>query len=334
MSKQNNLSKDAIVNQSWGAYNQWCEQWREHASAAKKVVNKTTFDDFSNVGIGKPLVLVANGYSFEENIETLKANRHKVDIMACDKTIGHLIENGIVPDYCLVCDANVSFEKYLEPYLDKIQDIVLFSNVCANPKWFEMNWKSVCFFVNEDAIKSQVEFSELSGCNQFIPAATNVSNCMVVISTQSSNKGRRNLFGYDKYLLIGFDYSWRQDGKYYAFNETGNGKQFYMKHAFVLLRDGTPAYSSSNLIFSAKWVEDYIRNFKLPVVCCSEKTILNTVPTKDLSQQMDYSFQREDSIKVRAYLEMRETLAQNLKNIENKLMQIGNDHWSHFQNSI
>jgi len=334
MSKKNNLSHDAIIKQSWGAYNQWCEQWRRHAKAASKVKNITTFADFANAGIGKPLVLVANGYSFEENLETLKANRHKVDILACDKTIGHLIENGIIPDYCLVCDANVSFEKYLKPYVDKIQDIVLFANVCANPKWFKLGWKSVCFFVNEDSISSHVEFSKLSGCNQFIPAATNVSNCMVVLATQSTNKGRRNLFGYDKYLLVGFDYSWRKDGKYYSFSDDGDGKKSYMKHAYVLLRDGTPAYSSSNLIFSAKWVEDYIRNFRLPVVCCSEKTILNSVPTKDLSQQMGYNYQREDSIKVRAYIEMRDTLAQNLKNVENKLMKIGTDHWSSFQNSI
>lgn len=332
--KKGNLSKEQIVSQSEGAYNQWCELWRANAKATQKVKNRTEFKHLEHTGVGKALILVGNGYSLEENIEQLKSERENVDIMVCDKALGHLLDNGIVPDYCFVADARVSYEKYLEPYKDKLQDIVLLSTVTANPQWFLAKWKTVCFFVNEDVINSHLEFSKISGVNHFIPAATNVSNAMVVVATQSNNKARRNLLGYDKYVLIGYDYSWRADGHYYAFDKDGGGKANYMRHAFVVLRDGTIAYSSNNLIFSAKWLEDYIKNFRLPVVLGTDKTILNTVPTKDFSQQLKYSYRKEDSITVRAYLELRDTLAQNLKNIENKLNNIGNDHWLNFQNSI
>lgn len=335
MSKKNNLSKNDVVMQSQNALNQWGDLWRKNIEENKKITNRSNFKDFENVGIGRALLLVANGYSFEENIETIKKYQHKVDILCCDKTLGHLLDNDIVPQYCLVADAVVSYEKYLEPYKDRLQDTVLFSPCTANPKWLKENWKSVCQYVNIDAIQTEKEFGELSGIkNDRVPAATNVSNAMVVLCTQSDNTKRANRFAYDKYVLIGFDYSWRVDGKYYAFNETGDGKVNYMKHAYVILRDGSTAYSSNNLIFSAKWLDDYIRNFGLPVVNGSNKTLLNAPPTKDLSQQLDYEHKVHDGITARAMIELRETLAQNLKNIENKLKNIGAEHWSAYQNSI
>lgn len=334
MSK-NALSKNEIVQQSQGAMNQWGELWRKNIVENKKVTNRSSFKDFENMGVGKVMLLVGNGYSFEENIDVIKKYRNNIDILCCDKTLGHLIENDIIPDFCMVCDAQVSFEKYLEPYVDKIGDIVLFATVTANPKWLKQNWKSVCQYVNQDAIHSEKEFGPLSGIkNDCIPAATNVSNAMVVLCAQAKNTNRANRFGYDKYVLIGFDYSWRRDGKYYSFNERGDGKANYMRHAYVLMRDGTSAYSSNNLIFSAKWLQDYVVNFKLPVVNGTDKTILNGVPTKDLSQQLKYQHKVEDGITVRAMIDLRDTLAQNLKNVENKLNEIGADHWLSYRNSI
>lgn len=330
----NKLSSKEIIDQSWAAFNQWSKQWRDYAKINGKRSKNISFSNYVNVGIGKALLIVGNGYSFEENIETIKKYKDNVDIMACDKTIGHLLDNGITPTYCVLCDANVSYEKYLEPYKDKLSETILFANVCGNPKWTNKSWKEVCFFVNQDAIKSEKEFSELSGCKNFIPAATNVSNCMVVLVTQSNNQGRNNLFGYDKIVLIGFDYSWRSEDKYYAFNEIGDGKYNYMRHAYVLDRDGEQAYSSSNLMFSAKWLDDYIRNFKLPVVVGSKRTLLSSVPAKDLESQIKYNYKKEDSTIIKGLVGARNNLVSQLREIDAKINFIGQDHWKNFQESI
>lgn len=329
------MDSNAIVQQSKSAYNQWCGLWRDHAKRHAVFAPFKPLSDFVNSGVGKACLVVANGYSLEENIETIKKHQDKVDILCCDKTLGHLIENGIIPTFCLVCDAQVNYENYMEPWKDKLQDTVLFMNVCANPKWsFNGNWKDKYFFVNHDSIKSEIEFSGLSGCQNMIPAGTNVSNAMVVFLTQSDNTGRRNFFGYDKILLIGFDYSWRFGKKYYAFDETGNGKSNYMRHLYVNNLSGSPAYTSTNLAFSAQWLEKYIGSFKLPVVQCSRETILHTQYVGELEAQMQYNYRREDAEFVAREMKKQSRLTKELEQIQKRLMSIGEDHYYKFLSTV
>lgn len=329
-----NLNTDQIVEQSKAAYKQWCEQWRDHAKQHKAMGIKTSFMDFANVGVGRALVICGNGYSLEENIDTLKKYSSNVDIMVCDKAMGHLLDNDIVPQYVVVCDANVSFEEYCEPWKDKLDQSIMFTNVCANPKWAKENWKNRCLFVNQDSINSEKEFGPLGGCPNFLPAATNVSNQMVVLATQSSNKGRNNWFGYDKIILLGFDYSWSSEGNYYAFDKDARGKHNYMRHAYCLDRAYRPCFSSSNLIFSAKWLEDYIKGFKLPIVSGTDRTLLGTVPTKNLEKQLQYNYRQHDNIVVRGLSDMKVQLIEQLRKIDERLGAIGIDHMSRYRESI
>jgi hypothetical protein len=320
------MNESAVREQSKAAYKQWAPQWRANAKEHSKYEMKS-LEDFRNIGIGRAIVCVANGFSFEENLEALKANRHNVDIMACDKTLGSLIENGIFPDFCIICDANVNYDKYLKPWKDKLGKTVAIINVNANPEWAEKgNWKDQYFFVNKDIIKSEVEFCGISGCKNIIAAGTNVSNAMVIMLTQCETNVRQNFFGYDKILLIGFDYSWRPGGKYYAFNETGDGKAQYMKHAYLTTHDGSWCYTSGNLAFSAEWFETYVRVFNLPVVQCTRKSILQHLKVGNLSDHMKYRYKPEDAVTIRKL----GAKLRHLKELEKQLSQhfnsIGREH--------
>lgn len=327
------LSKDEIVMQSNAALTQWGPQWEEHAKEHSKYQMRP-FSDFQNIGVGKVLLLVANGYSFEENIETIKKYRDNVDIMACDKTIGHLIENGIRPDYCMVCDANVNYEKYLEPYKDELYKTTLFMNVCGNPLWTREKWKKTYFFVNMDAIKSEGKFMKLSGCKNTIAAATNVSGAMVVLATQSNNQGRNNYFGYDKIVLIGFDYSWRPGGNYYSFDPAADGKRNYMSHIYMPDRGGEMIDTSHNLLFSARWLTDYINAFQLPVVSGTTHTIVGSIKCNDLESELQYRYKPEDGQKVRKMVaELRHHKLQTEK-LTGKLNAMGQDHWQNYLESV
>lgn len=320
-------STQQILAQSKSAYNQWCVQWREQAKIHSSFKMKS-FDEFANIGIGKACLLVANGYSLEENISTIKEKQHNVDILCCDKTLGSLLNNGITPTYVMVCDANVNFEKYCEAYKDKLENTILFINVCANPKWSQIpKWKDIFFFANEDILKSEIEFMQLSSCPNKIPAATNVSNAMVVLMCQSDNSGRRNFFGYDKYLLVGFDYSWAPNKKYYSFNEDGDGKNNYMRHHYILDLGGDACYTSNNLLFSAQWLEKYIRTFNLPIIQCTTHSILNVGRQGDLSKEMDYSFKRYHYEVVLRELKKRNDLIKQLSEVESKLNKISKEHY-------
>lgn len=286
------LTPDQIVKQSWAAFNQWEHQWKEHALAASKFPMKD-LSHFQSRGAGRACLLIGNGASFEREIETIKKYAHLVDIMVCDKALGHCIENGITPTYCLVADANVSYEKYLEPWKDKLHNTILFQSVCANPKWIDgANWKGTYFYCVKDAIETEKIFQKISGCPNIVAAGTNVSNSMLIFLTQCDNQRRENYFGYDKYLLIGYDYSWKIDGNYYAFDHDGKGKRYYMRHNYGRTIGGDICVTSNNLAFSLKWIEKYIEAFKLPVIQCSKDSVLQTPLARkgyaSLEEQMQY----------------------------------------------
>lgn len=327
------LSREQIIKQSESALGQWGKQWLEHAKEHSKYEQKP-LSDFQNIGVGKTLLICANGYSLEENIETIKENRAHVDILACDKTLKNLIDHGITPNYCMVCDANVNYETYLEPIKDKVSSVVLFMNACGNPLWTKEAWGDRYFFVNKDAIKSEGQFSKASGCTNFIAAGTNVSGAMVVLATQCDNNGRNNFFGYDKILCIGFDHSWRPGGKYYAFNESGDGKNSYMRHLHLVDRAGEDCFSSSNLHFSANWLRDYVVNFRLPVLLASPHTIVGGIPTVELKDHIAYSYRPEDGPKVRNMLSELNQVRLKLKNLESTISDIGQKHWVNYSESI
>jgi hypothetical protein len=328
------LSKDDIQKQSERAYGQWCKQWREHAKHHSKWPMKS-LTDFENSGIGKAVLCVGNGYSFEEEIETIKANWQNVDIICCDKSLGHLLDHGITPTFCLVADANVNYEKYLKPWENKLQGTILLGNVCANPMWADKgNWKDRYFFCVKDVLQSEHEFMALSGCPNVMAAGTNVSNALVIALTQCDNSGRRNFFGYDKILLIGFDYSWSPDKKYYAFDERASGKTNYMRHAYTLDQVSRPCYSSNNLIFSAKWLGQYISAFNLPVVQCTKRTIFGTKKRGILAEQMQYSFRPENRERVLRALELRQLAQKIKKENETLIKDIARDHYYSYLRSV
>ncbi len=328
------LSPNDILKQSERAYAQWATQWREHAKIHSKYPMKS-LADFENSGIGKPVLCVANGYSLETEINTIHKYQDNVDIICCDKSLKHLIDNGIRPKFCLVADANVSYEKYLEPIKDQLQDTILISNVCSNPEWTEKgNWKDKYFFCVMDILESQKEWQALSGCPNVVAAGTNVSNSLVIFLTQCDNGGRKNFFAYDKMLLIGFDFSWKAHLSYYAFDKEGGGKTNYMRHAYLLDLNREPVVSSNNLIFSAKWLDQYITAFKLPVVQCNRQGVFATKNMGVLSEQMQYSFRKEDSRKIRDLVSLRKTLVEKKKELEAKIQEIAKDHYYAYISSV
>lgn len=321
------MDREKIIKHTDMAYRQWCEIWRKHATEHSKMKQKS-FEDFRNSGIGKACLLVANGYSLEENIETIKKHQKNVDIFCCDKTLGHLLDHGITPKFCIVCDANVSWEKYGEKYKDQLKDTILFQNVCGNPDWtFKGNWKDVYMYVNKDVRHHEREFMSLSGCPNQVTAGTNVSNMMVVLLIQADNDKRQNLFSYDKLLLIGFDYGWRDDGKYYAFDETGDGKSFYMRHIYGMSNDGKIVFTSNNLSSSASWLRLYIDTFKIKVFQCGSGSLFAPGGYHDLEVQMQYRHKPSDSERVKKLLIRKRSIENELGSLDNEIRSIAKDHW-------
>lgn len=328
------ITSGECKKQSENAYKQHAPYWRRHAKIHSKY-EKKSLDHFENSGVGKAILLIAHGASFEEEIETIKRYRHYVDVMCCDKSLSACIEHGIVPDFCFVADAKVSYEKYLKPVEDKLSQTTLVMNVCGNPEWTEKgNWKDRYFVTFLDSLGTEKEFSKLSGCNNLVPAATNVSNSMVVFVTQSTNGQRKNFFGYDKILLIGYDYSWEIEGSYYAFNKGGFGKRNYMNQVLLYNRRFNLCHSSGNLIFSARWLDQYIHTFNLPVVLCSKSSVLGCKYVGELKEQMQYSFKREDAKEVRLLKQQKDNALRALEFANTELRKTKLEHYRAFRGSV
>ena len=284
------LSPDEVLAQSKAAYGQWAEQWREYAKVNGEKYKKdgNTQQDLLFIGAGKTLVCVANGSSLEDHMGTLKESQSNdaVDIICCDKVLGNLLDNGVKPQYVILADANISYKDWMEPWKDQTKDIILISSICANIEWTQ-NWEGpVFYYVNKDNIQSEKEFSEISGCKEFIPASSNVGNTVVVFSVQ--------IFGYDEHLLIGYDYSWGDSDNYYAYQDSV--KRHWMKHAHGVDCRGEIVNTSQNLIFSSRWLSDYYQGMSqqmgIKAFNCSGRGILN-FPAANLKRKLKVAKTRE-----------------------------------------
>ena len=317
------ITKSQIISQSESALKQWREVWTRNALVAKEFEMKS-LAHFEGSGAGRACLLVANGGSLETEIETIRKFQDNVDIICCDKSLGHLLDHGITPTFCLVADANVDFGVYGDKWKDQLQNTILVSSVCANPAWAKQgNWKETYFYCVKDAIATEKIFQKISGCPNVIAAGTNVSNTMLIFLTQCDIDKSGNFFGYDKYLLIGFDYCWTVHGNYYAFDHEGKGKRYYMRHNYGRTIGGDLCYTSNNLGFSLSWIQKYIEAYRLPVVQCSRDTVFPTSVVhggwSPLEKQMQYRGSVDRKAQTSRVKKIRELLAEKRRLTESLL---------------
>lgn len=266
------LSDKEILEQSRTAFAQWGEKWKAHAKINGEIFKKSglTMRQLGFSGYGRQLIIVAMGASLERHIEYLKEVQQNplIDIAVVDKGFKSLIEHGVKPKYVFLADAGIDFKQWLEPVIEDTKDVNLISNITANPDWTK-SWKGpIYFYVNKDNINTQDIFIPLSGCTDIIPASSNVGNSVVVFAITA--------LGYDEHLLVGYDFSWNADGNYYAFND--NDKRHWMRNLQGIGIDNKLIYTSSNLQFSRKWLEDFCNMASLQgikVFNCSEQGVMN-----------------------------------------------------------
>ena len=281
----NILSWREVVSQSNSVFNQFgFSKWIPYAKFNKYFPHKSG-KELYHTGLGKFLLLCAMGESLEANIEVIKKYRDRVDIVTCDKGFGQLLEHGVKADYVVLCDCNIP-HRHIEKYINETKDVTLLSTVYANPKW-HYHWKGErCFFINEDSIHTEKYFKEIWGSDlRIIPAGSNVSNAMLIYFTGCSEFNNENWAGYEKYILVGYDYSWRPLGNYYAWLNP-RPKRNYMNHRTMLDINGDMVFSSENLYFSAKWLYSYVTTFRVPTVNCSGRGLLDIPARNDLEKEL------------------------------------------------
>lgn len=276
------LNWKQVKAQSDSVFNQFGEKvWIPNAKKNVQIPHKDT-KDFHNIGIGKRLVCCALGESLEENVDVIKKYRDRCDVLTCDKGFQPLLERGIKADYVILCDANIVFDKWIKDAIKETKGVKLLATPYANPEWTTKWQGDIYYFINKDSIQSEKIFIKIFGDGvRVIPAGSNVSNAMLIFFTGADEGNDINYSGYEEFLLVGYDYSWRPDGNYYAWKNPAP-KRYYMNHRTMLDFNNNVIFSSENLLFSAKWLYSYITTFNLPIVNCSKRGLLDIPYKEDL----------------------------------------------------
>lgn len=290
------LNYSDVKAQSEQVFGQFGEKvWLPNAKINMALPRRPT-EELKFSGLGKTLVLAVMGESTEEHIEEIKKHRDEFDLAVCDKLFGYMVERGITPDYVMISDANIPF-RWLEKHVAATKGVKLIATPYANPEWTKVWQGPRYFYVNMDAIQTEKHFTPMFPDSRVIPAASNVSNAMVVFFTGADNKGAANWAGYERYILMGYDYSWRpheslkalnpglKTGKYYAF-EDPTPKRFYMNHRTIRDFKNDWVHTSENLYFSAKWLFSYVTSFNLPVINCSGRGIMGIPAMGKFSEEI------------------------------------------------
>lgn len=303
------LNSDEVRSQSNSVWGQFKDLWVANANKNKSL---KSFDirALEHSGVGKFAVLVAMGSSLEENVETIKKYRNKIDVICCDKAFGPLYDHGIKADYVVVADAGIPY-RFIENHIQHTEGVKLLSTPYANPEWTH-NWKGpVGFYINQDAIETEQVFLKIMG-NQLrvIPASSNVSNAMLVLWTNCEGKKNENWGGYENYFLVGYDYSWPKDGNYYAWDNP-IPKRYYMNHRTMIDMRGDVCFTSENLLFSCKWLISYITTFDLPAYNCSLRGLLEIPLKADLKLILDKVNTKNIDIVRNAYRSWRQSYEAN-----------------------
>lgn len=334
------LKRNEIKRQSEQVFGQfgdakWIPNARENAKLERRPL-----EELNGTGLGRTIVLAAMGESTEDQIETIKANRDKFHLAVNDKMFGYFIERGVKPDFVFLSDANILF-KWVEKYVDQTEGVRLICTPYANPEWTKA-WKGPrYFYLNADIIKSERFFAEAFPESRIIPASSNVSNSMVCFFLGMLEGPPVNWGGYEKYLLVGFDYSWRpssdemapeiKKGKYYAF-EDPKPKRFYMNHRTLNDFNGDIVHTSENLFFSARWMWSFVTMFNVPLVNCSGRGILHIPLRSPLSKELEDINSDEKAVqnvrdKLAALKESHKALAAAKEEYEKSREVLSNGRW-------
>lgn len=282
------LSDEEVKRQSEGAMKLWSDTWERHAKENGEILKEKGLSNqlIYGHGLGRQAVCVGFASSLEDEVNKLKIKNGSVDILAVDKAMSYLLENGIKPNFVYIADAGIDYKKWCEPYLEQTEDICLISNVTANPQWTK-NWRGkVFFYVNQDNIETQKIYAPLSGCDELIKASSNVGNSVIVHAS--------TYLLYDAYFLLGYDFSWGWRDNYYCGEDSK--KRWYMNHHQMINVEGDFVDTSQNLLFSARWLADFIKIVLDPqgksIFRCMKKGLMN-LPYRDIERVFKNSKQRE-----------------------------------------
>ncbi len=204
------------------------DRWLENVKDNRKYYNNNP------VIPGIIVFIIGAGPSLNKNIEELKLipKNSRGYIMCVDASLSILIDNDIIPDYCMTIDAS---DKILDMISDiDTSNITLLSSCSANKNIVE-NWKGDRYFFNLKS--SYIDFdNKIYKASQIRKATNNIKNGNIIEGndyellfdgilndvmtggnvTSTALSFAITKMNAQKVIFVGLDFSWKKDENFYA----------------------------------------------------------------------------------------------------------------------
>jgi hypothetical protein len=225
----------------------------------KKIFESPGADIFFNRFKGIPAIVAGAGPSLTESLDFIRDNRHRALIVAVDTSYKILVDNGIVPHFCIAVDPQIINARYLEGAEET--STVLVADPTVHP--------SLLRFFQGPVVMTGVAFDMMKWVESYLPSRGQLAHGGSV-STNAYDFAKRT--GASPVILTGQDLSFTSGlaharGSYLdeqIFNRGNrlsnplmvNRKQLtFLPRVMLPGKRGNPVHSNSKMMIFINWFE-------------------------------------------------------------------------------
>ena len=185
--------------------------WLKNTIRNITLINNGEFyklSDLYNKYAGQTALVIGAGPSLQDNLKNIQENRNKFVIIAVNKIVKYLIQNGVTPDFVTCLDARNMDTTLGGLDLSRISGIV---DIRTDSSVFSKNFKKIFVNFSESDTISQ-KISQYNDSMQFMESGGSASTFALAAASQ---------MGFSKVVLVGVDLAFK-DSVAYANGDTIN----------------------------------------------------------------------------------------------------------------
>lgn len=173
-------------------------------------------------GHDKPIALIGGGPSIKKELENIKEFQSKGYVtIACGSSHDWLVENGVIPTYCTVCDPDPVSIEYLKLKNNKVKYLIAFS--CDEKIVDYLSDQEVYLWHCHSPEACEILKEDLEAIKRTYVAIC--GGCTVGLRTISM----AIMFGYTNIHLWGFDSCLGEDEAHHAYEFATEGEKWQIK---------------------------------------------------------------------------------------------------------
>lgn len=199
-------------------------------------INKKHYIQGNPLPKGLIAYLIIAGPSLDKNINDLKEVGSRGVLVCIDANLEYLINNGVVPEYCVSLDSSDKIYDMIKPIIKKTKNITLVCHTASNPKLVR-KWQGPKFFFSSLHPRFHTKSEEYYANSRYAVATKNVKkgdemrflkNYKIVFPgvllelpcggnvTSTAHAFCLQCLKATNIVFVGADFSWENDSNFYV----------------------------------------------------------------------------------------------------------------------